>query len=204
MATNNPRGFVPYRHLAGGGTAFRTNRYSVSANNPTAIFIGDPVELFSDGHVRRVKTSGASATMRGVLGIVRAVYDSNERPLTHNLPSTGQFIDASAAAFVDVVDDPYVTFLVSTDATANQGMVGNFVRATAGSANSVVGISGYHLRLADATASSVGSPYQIVAVGANERINGNNGAFANNQDMEVRISNHHFLRGRNRVGIEGN
>ncbi len=202
MATNNPRGFVPTRTFDGTNN-FVTRRYRVSANNPRAIFIGDAVELFSDGKVRVIDTSGASANERAILGIVRSVYDSNARPLTHNLPSTGQFIDGSAAGYVDVCDDPDVIFLVSTDATADQGMIGQFVRVTAGSANSVVGISGQHIRLADATASSVGHRFQIVGVGPNEEAIGGLGdnAFANNQDVEVRISNHQWRRAWSRVGV---
>lgn len=202
MATNNFRGFVPSRTFDGTNN-FVTRRYRVSANNPTAVFIGDAVELFSDGKVRVIDTSGASANERAILGVVRSVYDNNARPLTHNLPATGQFIDGSTAGYVDVCDDPDVIFLVSTDATADQSMIGQFVRVTAGSANSTVGISGQHLRLADATASSVGHRFQIVAVGPNEEAIGGLGdnVFALNQDVEVRISNHHWRRTWSRVGV---
>jgi hypothetical protein len=176
----------------------------VSANNPTAIFIGDAVELFSDGKVRVIDTSGASANERAVLGVVRAVYDNNQRPLTHSLPAKGQFIDGSTAGFVDVCDDPDVVFLVSTDATAKQADVGQFVRVTAGSANSTVGISGQHLRLADATASAVGHRFVIMGLGPNEKATGGLGeaAFSNNQDVEVLIVNHQWRRQWSRIGTE--
>lgn len=198
MATNNPRGFVPVNSLDG-RTDFSHRRYAVSANNPTAIFIGDPVEL-NDGNVRVIDTSGASAGERGILGIVRAVYDSNEKPLTHSLPTNGQFIDGSTAGFVDVVDDPEVLFLVNSDATASQSMIGQFVRATAGTPSSAAGRSGFSLRLADTTNTSVGHRFKIVSVGPNELISGRAGQFANNQDIVVQISDHHHRRKVNLTG----
>lgn len=203
MATNNPRGFVPSRHLNGNLTPSH-NQYRVSANNPTAIFIGDAVELFSDGKVRVMDAGDESAETRGVLGIVRSVYDSNARPLTHSLPATGQFIDGSTAGYVDVCDDPDTIFLVSTDATADQSMIGQFVAVTAGSANSTVGISGQQIKLAEATASAIGHRFMIVGVGPNEQAIGGLGdnVFALNQDVEVIISNHHYRRQWARVGTE--
>ena len=56
MATDNPRGLVPFRDLKGNPIG-NTRRYQVSSDNPTSIFIGDPVELV-DGHVRVISTSG--------------------------------------------------------------------------------------------------------------------------------------------------
>ena len=196
---NNPRGLVPHRHLHG-MVSFRTGRYIVSANNPTAMFIGDPVELGADGHVRVIDTSAPSANERGILGVVRSVYDSNQRPLTHSLPATGQFLDGSTAGFVDVVDDPDVVYLINSDTTAVQADIGQYVRVTAGSANSVVGISGFSLRMADVTASSVGHRFMIVRTGSNE-LDGVD-SFTDQRDLEVIISDHHFRRRQKRVGEE--
>mgnify|MGYP003651512576 CR=1 FL=1 len=204
MARNNPRGLVPYRHMTG-HAVIGTRRYSVKSDNPKAIFRGDPVELGDDGYVRVIDTSGVSALERGILGVVVGIMDSNGRPLTHDKPSGGGFLDASTAGFVEVADDPYTTFLISSDATAAQTMIGQFCRATAGSANSAAGISGFHLRLADATASSVGHRFRIIAIGPNERAIGNDrvagSEFALNQDIEVLISDHDWKRANVRVGV---
>jgi|TARA_R110002020_G_scaffold412472_1_gene622044 hypothetical protein len=204
MATNNPRGLVPFKHLSG-NPIIGTRRYAVSSDNPKSIFRGDPVELGDDGHVRVIDTSGVSALERGILGVVVGIEDSNGRPLTHDKPTGGGFLDASTAGFVHVADDPHTTYLISSDATADQTMVGKFCRVTAGSANSAAGISGFHLRLADATASSVGHRFRIIGVGPNERAIGNDrvaGAeFAANQDMEILISDHDWKRANVRVGV---
>ena len=200
MATDNPRGFVPSRHL-NGRVDFSHNQYRVSGNNPTKIFVGDPVFLHSDGKVRVVETSAMSANERAILGIVRSVYNSDGRPLTHNLPGTGQFIAASTQAFVDVVDDPNVIFLVQADSATKQGEIGQYVRATAGPANTALGRSGFQIKMVDQTACAVGSHFQIVGVAPLEKINGlGDGAFSANQDVEVRIANHMYNRVWSRVG----
>lgn len=195
MATNNPRGFVPLRTL-GSQSSFRTKRYSVSANNPTVLRVGDPVVLHADGHIRRVDTSAVSAGEPGVLGIVQAGYTSTGRPFTHNLPGTPNAVPASTAGFVDVLDDPNITYLVNADSAANQAQIGQFVRVTAGPANTAAGISGFQIKMVDSTVSSVGSQFQIVGVGPNEIIDQTEAQALNtaSQDLEIRISDHHLTR----------
>lgn len=202
VSANTPRGFVPSRHLSG-RIDFSHNQFRVSSNNPTSVFVGDPVFLDSDGHVRVVNTSAMSANERAVVGIVRAVYNSDGRPLTHNLPSTGQFVPASTAAIVDVCDDPDVIFLVQGDSATKQGEIGQFVRVTAGPANTALGRSGFQIRMVDQTASAVGHHFTMIGVGPNEKILGlGDTAFGANNDVEVIIVNHHYRRQWQRVGTE--
>lgn len=198
MARNNKRGFVPHKHIAG-NAAFVTRRYHVSSNNSTAIFAGDPVELNVNGHVQVIDTSGVSANELPILGIVGQVLDVNQRPLTHNLPSTGNFLNASTEGYVDVYDDPGIIFLVNVDATGKQADIGMFIQTTAGSANSSAGISGFQLKGSTAVASSVGHRFQVMRVGSNQLdgVDSFDGTF---QDYEVRIANHQWNRTWNRVG----
>lgn len=197
----NPRGFVPCRKL-GGHVSFATREYQVSANNPTQIFPGDPVYLTSDGNVRRVKTSGvATANGFAVLGIVRGVKNTNRRPLTHSQPTQGPFLPASTAGFVDVIDDPDVTYIVNCDASLLDSNIGSFVSISAGAANTAAGISGISIKLSEATASAVGQRFRIVAASPME------GKFPlegiADVDAEVMISDHHFRRKYNKVGRDG-
>lgn len=200
MATNNPRGFKALRSLNGNPIG-NTRRYRVSSLS-TRVYIGDPLELLTTGNVR-VMTAAGSTGSPGVLGIVNGLLDNNQRPLTHSLPGSGQFIAASAQGYVDVVDDPQATFLVSTDATADQSMIGKFVDVTAGSANSAAGISGFHLSLTTATNIARGHRFRIIGVGPNETATGGigDGGFALNQDMEVIISDHEWNRSHVRTGL---
>ena len=194
----NPRGFVPSRHLTG-GDHFRTSRYVVSANNPGRLFKGDPVELGADGKVR-VHQASAILGARGVLGVVNAIYDSNNRPLTHSLPGTGQFLETSTAGFLDVIDDPDVVFVINSDATGAHSDIGQFTRVTAGSANTAAGISGFSLKMVDVTASAVSNQqFRIIGVAPKEEAligNDYNQAYSGivDLDREVIISDHEWRR----------
>jgi hypothetical protein len=193
MATNNPRGFVPLRTLRGDSN-FRTKRFSVSANNPFTLLVGDPVVL-QNGHVRRVDTSGVSAGEPGVLGVIGGVYNSNGRPFTHNLPNSPNAIPASTAGFVDVYSDPDIVYLVNADSAANQAQMGQLVRVTAGPANTAAGISGFQIKMVDATNRSFGHQYQIIGIGPNETIDSTESqALGAGQDLEVLISDHQYRR----------
>lgn len=195
MATNNPRGFVPMRSLDGNPTGI-VRKFPVSSNNPSSIFKGDPVYLLN-GYARQVDVSGVSAGEPPLLGVVTGILDSNGRPLTHSLPSGGQFLQASTAGFVNVACSPDQTYLASTDATAAQSMVGQFARVSAAAHNSAAGISGFLVKLSEATiTNSTGHNVMIIGVGPNEEATGGIGdnAFALNQDVEVIISDHLFRR----------
>ena len=94
-------------------------------------------------------------------------------------------------------------FLVNADSAVSQADIGNFVRATAGPANTALGRSGFQIRSVDSTASAVGSHFQIVGVGPNEKLSGlGDTAFGANQDLEVIIVDHHYRRKYSRVGPE--
>lgn len=200
MPTNNPRGFEPLNRT-GGPAGSTTHRYRVSANNPTTLFVGDPVKLFS-GELRKIDTSGMSAGAPGCVGVVAAIYNSNGRPFTHNLPATPHTIPASTAGYADVYDDPSQLFLVNGDSALNQGQIGQFVRVTAGAGTTAMGTSGISIKLTDATAANVAAhQFRIMGLGPNERIGDITGVNSMNQannDVVVQISDHAFTR-RNRV-----
>ena len=192
---NDPRGFVPLRSLHG-HTSFVTRQYPVSSNNPTTIFPGDPVTLNASGNVIRITTSAVSVNAPPVLGVVAAVLNSDRRPQTFTQPTRGPYLPASTAGFVDVYDDPDMTFLVNADSAASQNDIGRFVRVTAGAPNTAAGISGFSLLMVQATGSSVGHRFRILALGPNE-----DRTFSANNDMEVMIADHEWRRAYKRVGV---
>lgn len=195
MATDNPRGLVATNTLDG-HVVGPSRKFPVSSNNPSAIFPGDPVKLVN-GYVRVIDTSTPSAGEPGVLGVVSSLLDSNGKPLTHSQPTKGPFLDASTAGYAEVNVNPDQIYRASTDATAAQSMIGQFVRVSAAAANSAAGVSGFLVKLADATATNTAAhQFMIVGVGSNEEATGGTGdnAFANNQDIEVIISDHIFRR----------
>jgi hypothetical protein len=161
------------------------------------------VKLFN-GYVRVIETSTPSAGEPGVLGVVTAIKDSNGKPLTHSLPGSGQFLNASTAGYVDVCTNPDQTYIVSTDATASQANIGQFVGVSAAGANSAAGISGFLANLTDATAANAGNhQFMIIGVGPGEEATGGTGdnSFALNQDVEVIITDHAFRRKATTAGI---
>lgn len=200
----NRRGLVYAKNL-GGHVHPKMGRYPVSADNPTRIFIGDPVFMTASGVIRVIDVSGVSAQERPPVGVVAAIADSNEKPLTHNLPGTGQFLAASTAGFVDLYDDPDALFVAALDATATQNTIGQFVRVTAGSANTAVGRSGFAVKFAEATGSSIGHFFRIVDMAPSAYLQGRTGGgqFGGNQDVLLQIADHHYRHQYNRLK-EGN
>lgn len=186
---DNPRGFVEHRNLNGMGAATSTRKRAVKADkNPHQIFAGDPVVLVSGNTVQRI-ASIATAAALPVLGVVRAIHDSNDRPLTHNLPTAGIFLPISTAGFVYVNEDPHQTYLVNTDSTVLSTHIGQFVDVTADTPNTAAGRSGMTIDLSAASNTAAQSlPFQIVEIGANNL----NGIVQgeSNQDVEVIIADH--------------
>lgn len=193
MATspNVRRGFVPSRHL-NGGSHFRSHRYPVNASAATGLFMGDPCYL-SAGYVKPITTDDLN---QKILGVIKACYASNQKPLTFSQPTRGPFLQASTAGWVDVYDDPGIVYRVQADATASQADVGKTVDVTAsGGGNTATGYSRMEIDISTASAASEGSlnPFQIVGVAPNEldRVDGTPGVngFGTNNDLEVVIFN---------------
>lgn len=189
MSTNNPRGFVEHRHL-GGSMCPATRRFKVKADGDSGAhqkFPGDPVALVSGQTVARIPAAATAAGLP-ILGVVRAVYDSNGRPFTHSLPSGGNFIPASTAGFVDVNVDPNQVYLVNTDATVVSTLIGQYVDVTANTANTAAGRSGFSIEVATGTNTAAATaPFQVIGIGPNN-LDGIVGG-ESNQDVEVVIVN---------------
>lgn len=186
MSTNNPRGFVEHRHLSGANSP-ATRRYRVKANGDSGTyqkFAGDPVTLVSGDTVGRLVMPATTASMP-VIGVIRAVYDSNGKPFTHS----NLFIPSSTAGLVDVNIDPHQTYLVNTDATVVSTLIGQYCEATANTPNTAAGRSGFSIEVATGTntAAANGVPFQVIGIGANN-LDGIVGG-ENNQDVEVILSN---------------
>lgn len=191
MPTNNPRGFVEFRHL-NGHVSPRTQWYRVKADGASGAhqkFPGDPVELVSGQTVARIPAAATAAGLP-ILGVIRACYNSDRRPLTFNQPSTGgPFLPASTAGWVEVNIDPFQTYLVNTDATVDSTLIGQFVDVTAGSANTAAGRSGMSIEVATGTNTAAATvPFQVIGIGPNN-LDGIIGG-ENNQDVEVIIARH--------------
>ena len=172
MATSNRKGFVPSRHLTGGSGAPRTTLYQAIEARAHALAPGDPVVLSATGAVERL--TNATADVSRYLGVVRACYDSNKRPLTHNLPTQAAYLPTSVPGYVDVVDDPDMTFIVECETSIGLSDIGQPVWVVATAPNAATGVSRYHV-----TRTSVdGSPvlFRVMRISPFDEAKGESGA----------------------------
>mgnify|MGYP001564766407 CR=1 FL=1 len=218
MATNNPRGFVEYRHL-GGAVHPATRRYRARDNGDASqmqhqpIRAGDPVVMVSGNRVARITAPLSAAPVAAggaIIGIVRGVYNNvngQPRPFTHNV--SGAVINASADGWVEVNIDPLQTYLVNTDSTVQPNHFGLSFNVTALAAPATPGRSGMSLFLtAAATAANVvagtAAPFTMIGWGAGDEDYNQPTAGSpesRNADVEVVIGFHAFGRGTPMLGI---
>lgn len=163
MATSAKKGFVPSRHLTGGSNAPRTKLYEADGNRGHTLAVGDPVRLAA-GYV--VRQTNASADSTNYLGVVRAVYDSNKKPLTFSMPTRPPYLNTSVAGWVDVIDDPNMTYIVECATSVGPSDIGGAVWVDATVANSATGISQYTVTL---TTAAGGNPqWRIIGLAPTE------------------------------------
>lgn len=183
---DNPLGFRPSRNLVGGG-GFRSRKYTVASTNGQNLFIGDAVKLIG-GFIEAVSGAGEFG-----IGVIKAIYAANGRPLTHNQPDNGPFRlgTNSAANIIDVYDDPNIVFQIQANATASIANIGQVANLSAGTGNTSTGFSGQKMNIADATAAvSAGAAegtFRVVGLAPVER-----GAFSLTNDVEVIFDKHVF------------
>jgi hypothetical protein len=193
MATSGAsrRGLVASRTLEG-EPPNRTKLYPTLGGNAAAVYKGDLVFLDTTGRIQVF--TGTSAAAPAPIGVVAAIYNSNKRPFTHNLPSTPLNIPVSTAGFAAVHDDPDTVFVIEADASLQPQDVGKYATVSAGPANTAAGTSGMVLVYTEVTGTSVGHPLTIVGLAPNEldELGGTS------NDVEVVISNHHFRKNRAR------
>lgn len=201
MATDNRMGFQPARHLTGG--QIRTHRHFVSST-ARSIAIGDAVRLNPSGE-GVIPLSGDATPVTPVLGVAVALYDSNNKPLTFSQPTRGPYLPALTGGFVDVCDDPEVTFIVQADASVDQNDIGKFVSVTAAVdvLNTAAGTSKMQVKMS--TVDTSVRQFQILGIAPNEDgglgsilnrgVLGSATAGGNYTDVEVRIAAHTYRGG---------
>lgn len=183
MATSGARrrGFEPARSLHNAGSP-RTTLYPVSGDN-AIIMNGDAVCL-AGGRAAVFTTALANY----FVGIVKACYDSNRKPFTFAQPTRGPYMPASTGGYVEVWDDPDTTFIVESDVSVGNLMIGQMATVNVTAGVTLTGISRMHI--GTIAASATDSPWRIIGLGDNEldRLGG-----ANN-DVEVKAVRHYLLK----------
>ena len=183
MADSFRRGFVPSRHLTGGGT-FRTAHYKTNAELKAPLGTGDPVAL-SSGVLQRLTTALTS----GFIGIVKTVYQDDGRPLTFNLPNRAVYVNTSASAMVEVYDDPDIVYTVECAVSLGQSNVGAMATVNVSSMNSATGISRAHVSLVENSGQAL-KVFRVMGLSPSELAVTANGSPTN--DVEVIAARHLF------------
>ena len=171
---DNPRGARPVKRLDG-GSAVVTNKYSVDSSNSTAIFIGDFIQLESDGYVA---PAGAGGNIIGVcLGVLND-YDNLKR----------RYLPASTAGAILVCDDPWMIYEVQEDSGGGAMAftnIGNNCDIVAGSGSTTTGISAHEIDSSDAKTAV--AQLRLLAISPRE-----DNAAGTNADWHVLINEHAF------------
>lgn len=196
---NKPSGLTPVKYLGGADWDGKVNMYYVAANEPNALFIGDPVGLSGNGDPARgipgATLGTVGATIVGVIVAVGVNPDGGPYINPNNLSVISAPATKGQPYYIAVVDDPNVifeiqeigtgTFLTSADIANNA----NFVAGTP--ATGVV-VSGFLLNNAGAGTSST---LNLKLIGLARKIDN---AFGQYAKWLCLINNHAF-----RAGITG-
>jgi len=148
---NTPYGLRPYSYVWGAPYAGAVRVYAVPANNGTALYYGDPVKLItnsSDGNgVQNVvigTAAGGAYTLGSFMGIANNAGQTTIPVLQNQTP----YLAASQAAYVYVVDDPFVLYAIQEDSVGGamvSGASGRNADLIAGSGSTVTSQSGWLL-----------------------------------------------------------
>lgn len=200
----SPRGFRAVRHI-NGNNCFQTKTFVVDDNNPKPIYQQHLVVL-SSGRVAEATSTGTDP----ILGVVKALYQDTtrvsgatgsvgqflNRPLTHNLPTTGNFLPASTAGYADVYIDPDIIYEAAASGGFSDNNIGQAGTITAtGSGRDSTGISlmqvdsGTFVAAASANATD---PLRFVGLAQSDMPPVSTSAYTSGQLVEVMIRNHIF------------
>jgi len=185
--TSEKFGLRPYRSINGAPWNNAQNRYTISSNNTTAIFQGDPVKPQTSGNV----TLQASNTSNAVVGVFNGVFytdPSTQKPTFRNF-YPGSIAADDITAFV--VDDPDTVFLVDANAAFTRADVFRNYSLTNVTGNTVTGISKKQLSVSQ---SGTATTFVVQAIDIAQDISNETQTSAN-ANIIVRINNHFYKSG---------
>lgn len=185
--TSEKFGLRPYRSINGAPWNNAQNRYTISNNNTTAIFQGDPVKPQTSGNV----TLQASNTSNAVVGVFNGVFytdPSTQKPTFRNF-YPGSIAADDITAFV--VDDPQTVFLVDANAAFTRADVFRNYSLTNVTGNTVTGISKKQLSVSQ---SGTATTFVVQAIDIAQDISNETQTSAN-ANIIVRINNHFYKSG---------
>lgn len=153
---NTPYGLQPVSYAWGAPYAGAARIYYVPVGNATALFFGDPllgVTNSSDGNgipTMEIAAAGASGEIGGVFG---GIANNAGQPTIPVLQNQTPYLAAGQAAYIYVIDDPFVLFKIQENSVGGAGTGGSLVSGAggrntnliAGTGSTVTGFSGWQI-----------------------------------------------------------
>jgi len=180
-------GLRPYRKLDGTPLVGAQNRYTVSANNSTAIYQGDLVTVETDGDITR-HVAGTSTAVVGVFNGCFYTDPTTQKPTFSNF-YPGGIAASDITAFV--IDDPDAVFLIDADAAFTRADLYKNYSVTNTTGVTTTGISKQQL---DVSVSGTATTFAIQAIDISQDPDNSDTSTAN-ANVLVRINNHFFRSG---------
>ena len=163
MSVVNKRGFTPIRGQVGGSSSFRSRLYEARELRDHPLSIGEPVTLQA-GFVQRATAGSAAAT--NFIGVVKALYNADKRPLTHSLPTRAAYLNTSVAGWVEVYDDPKQAYQVQCVDSVGPSNIGGVAWIETSAVDSATGVTRTHVIL---TSVAGGTPlFRIIGLAPSE------------------------------------
>lgn len=148
---NTPYGLFPFAYAWGAPYAGAARVYYVPSGNGTALYFGDPllgVTNSSDANgvpTIEIAAAGGGTYVQGVFGGIANNAGLLTIPLLQSQPP---YLPASTAAYIYVIDDPFVLFKIQEDSVGGAmvaGAGGRNADLVAGTGSTVTGFSGWQL-----------------------------------------------------------
>ena len=189
--TDTPFGFKPVGHLLGMPWSGKANVYYVPVGNASALFKGDAVKsqgsADATGKYPTVVIAAAGDAIRGIV----IGFGDNPNVMTHPDTPNRDYLPVTTAAYVLVVDDPFVIFEIQEDSVANNldaDMVGlNTNINTAADGSTSTGKSSTELDSSD-TATNANGQCKLLRVSNRE-----DNALGTHCKWDVLIAEHELL-----------
>src|SRR5210317_1311958 len=181
-------GLRPVRKLDGSPFINAQNRYRIAANYGTAIYQGDLVQPTAAGGIEK-HTGGTSNDVVGVFNGVFYTDPTTQKPTWKNYyPGTVNASDIVAT----VIDDPEVVYSIDSDGAFETSDIFKNFAITAGTGNTLTGISEVQLDYSVSGLTTSGTVLQAIDISQDTQ---NDTAGSANVDVLVRLNNHFYDQG---------
>lgn len=162
---NAPNGFQPVGSLAGGPFIMSTRTFTIASGYGTAIFVGEPVRINSDGNIVPVGTSDTSPIL-GIFQGCKYFVNGTQNTTPVGYWPAGQTYDTATGCVANVLCDPNVIYSVQYAGTPTLPMVGSNATYTSESGNVFTGNSTIALTGAPTTGNAT-YPFKIIGLDSN-------------------------------------